>query len=96
MREQYANSYHIKKATDIFDWESALNSSDANNKVSVINSTIINIATNFISNEATTCDDRDLTLMNSFIKNLITAKDKLCKKFVGKDDNMHIFVILKP
>ena len=96
MREQYANSYHIKKATDIFDWESVLNSSDANNKVSVINSTIINIATNFISNEATTCDDRDLTLMKSFIKNLIIAKDKLYKKFVGKDDNMHIFVILKP
>ena len=42
----------------MFDWESALNYLDASNQVSVFNSTIMNIATNFVPNETITCDDR--------------------------------------
>ena len=68
-----ANSDHIKRTIDIFDWESALNYIDANDQVSVFNSTILNIISNFIPNETITCDDQDPPWMNSFIKNLIRA-----------------------
>ena len=36
-----------------------------------------------------TCDDRDPPWMNSFIKNLIRAKDNFYKKFVRKSNNMY-------
>ena len=62
---------------------------DANDQVSVFNSTILNIISNFIPNETITCDDRDPPWMNSFIKNLIYAKDNFYKKFVPKSNIMH-------
>ena len=86
---KHPNHDHIKRANDIFDWKSALNYLDANNQVSVFNSTIMNIVTNFIPYETITCDDRDLLWMNSFMKNLIRAKDNFYKKFVRKSNNMY-------
>ena len=62
---------------------------DANDQVSVFNSTILNIVSNFIPNETITRDDRDPPWMNSFIKNLIRAKDNFYKKFVRKSNNMY-------
>ena len=51
----------------------------------------MNIVTNSILNENITCDDRDTTWMNSFIKNLIQANDNFYKKFVCKSNNMYHF-----
>ena len=62
---------------------------DANDQVSVFNSTILNIVSNFIPNETITCDDRDPPWMNSFIKNLIRAKVNFYRKFVGKSNNIY-------
>ena len=67
---KHANSDQIKRAIDIFDWESALNYLDANDQVSVFNSTIMNIVANFVPNETKTCDDRDPPWMSTFIKTL--------------------------
>ena len=53
----HANSDHIKRSIDIFDRESALNNLGANDQVSVFSSSIMNIVTNFISNETKTCHD---------------------------------------
>ena len=86
---KHANSYHIKRAIDISDWESPLNYIDINDQVSVFNSTILNIVSNFIPNETITCDDRDPPWMNSFIKNLIRATDNFYKKFFRKSNNMY-------
>ena len=86
---KHANSDHIKRAIDIFDWESTLNYIDVNDQVSIFNSTILNIVSNFIPNETMTCDDRDPPWVNSFIKNLIRAKDNFYKKFVRKSKNMY-------
>ena len=66
---------NIKRAIDIFDWESALNHIDVNDQVSVFSSTILNIVSNFFPNETCACDDRDPPWINSFIKYLIHAKD---------------------
>ena len=79
----------MKRAIDIFDWESAVNYIDANDQVSVFNSTVLSIVSNFIPNETITCDDRDPPWMNSFIKNLIHAKDNFYKKIVRKSNNMY-------
>ena len=66
-----------------------LNYIDENDQVSVFDSKILNIVSNFIPNETIPCDDRDPPWMNSFIKNLIRAKDNFCKKFVRKSNNMY-------
>ena len=86
-----ANPDHIKRVTDIFDWESILNYIDANDQVSAI----LNIITNFISNETITCDNRDHSWKNSFIKNLTRAKDNFYKKFFRKCNNMYLLCAFK-
>ena len=52
-----ANSDHIKKAINLFDWESSLNNLDVNEQVSVFNETIMNIMSNFVPNDLITCHD---------------------------------------
>ena len=47
------------------------------------------IFSNFIPVETITCDYRHPPWMNSFIKNLIRAKDNFYKKFVNKSNNMN-------
>ena len=55
-----ANSDRIKRAVDLFDWESALIDLDVNEQVPVFNDTIINvIMSNFVPNEKNICDGRD-------------------------------------
>ena len=44
-------SDHIKRAVDLFDWESALIDLDVNEQVSVFNDKITNIMSNFVLNE---------------------------------------------
>ena len=51
---------HIKRAVDLFDWESALTDLDVNEQVSIFNNTITNIMSNFVPNEKIICDNRDL------------------------------------
>ena len=48
MAFQAANSDHIKRAIDVFDWESTLNYLDVNGQVFVFNSAIMTIITNSI------------------------------------------------
>ena len=75
-----ANSDHIKKAINLFDWEFLLNNLDANEQVSVFNETIVNIMFNFVPNELITYDDRGPPWMNRYIKNLIAAINDFHKK----------------
>ena len=68
-----ANSDHIKKAIDLFDWESSLTNLDVSEQVPVFNEAIMNIMPNFVPTELVTCDDRDLPWVNRYIKNLVVA-----------------------
>ena len=52
-----ANSDRIKRAVDLFDWESALTDLDVNEQVPVFNDTITIIMSHFVPNEMIICDD---------------------------------------
>ena len=52
-----ANSDHIKKAINLFDWETSLDNLDVNEQVSVFNETIVIIMSNFVPNELITRED---------------------------------------
>ena len=82
-----ANSDYIKKAINLFDWESSLNNLDVNEQVSVFNETIMSIMSNFVPNELITCDYRDPPWMNWYIKNLIAAINDFHKKFILPSSN---------
>ena len=45
------NSDHIKKAINLFDWESSFNNLDINEQVSLFNETIMNTMSSFVPNE---------------------------------------------
>ena len=52
-----ANSDHVKRAVDLFNWESALTNLNVNEKVFVFNNTITTIMPNFVPNEIIISDD---------------------------------------
>ena len=84
---------HIKRAVDLFDWESALIDLDVNEQVSVFNDTITNIMPHFVPNEIIICDGRDPPWMNRHIKNLILYKAIFYKTFVrGKNSMFHLLI----
>ena len=67
-----ANSDRIKRAVDLFDWESALTDLDVNERVPIFNDTITNIMSNFVPNEIIICDDHEpLWMKTSVVKWLI-------------------------
>ena len=90
-----ANSDHIKKTINLFDWESSLNNLDVNEQVSVFNETITNIMSNFVPNELITCDDRDPPWMNRYIKHLVVAINNFHKKFLLPSSNTGNFLMFK-
>lgn len=57
---KHVNSVQVKWAIELFNSQSTLNNLNANNQVSVINTTFMNTVTNFAPNETTTCNDHDL------------------------------------
>ena len=53
------NSDQIKRAIDLFDWESTLIDLDFNEQVSGFNGTITNIMSDFVPNKVIIYNDRD-------------------------------------
>ena len=53
------NFDHIKRAVNLFNWESALADLDVNEQISIFNNIITNIMSNFVSNEIIICDNQD-------------------------------------
>ena len=58
----------INRAIDQFDWVNLFLDTNINEKVILVNRTILNIFHNFIPNKMILCDDRDLPWMNERIK----------------------------
>ena len=73
------NSDQIKRAIDLFDWESTLIDLDFNEQVSGFNGTITNIMSDFVPNKVIIYNDRDRPWMNCHVKNLILYKDNYYK-----------------
>ena len=63
--------------------------------MSVFNETIMNIMTNFVSNELVICDDRDPPWMNRYIKNVIVAINDFHKKLVLPSSNIGNLLIFR-
>ena len=70
----------IRRTAHELNWQRAFSNLNINEKVSLFNQTILNIALNFIPHETVMmCDDRDPPWINTRIKNLINDKKYLIK-----------------
>ena len=71
---QQSNTYLIKQAIKLFDWEKSLSHLDANKQFFVFNETIMNIFENFIPHETITSNDKDPPLWINKLKHLLRKK----------------------
>ena len=56
---QDANTNLTRRAIDIFDWDRAVINTNFNEKVFILNKTILNILSNFILHKTLTADDKE-------------------------------------
>ena len=68
---QKADTNLVRRAMNDFNWERAFFNLNTNEMVSVFNTIIKNIMTNFFPHETIICDDRDHPWINNRIKKLI-------------------------
>ena len=76
-----ADVEHIKKAITNFDWNNAFKSLSVDQKVELLNETLLNIFRNYILNKKIKCDCRQPPWMTDTIKKSLKLRSKLTKIF---------------
>ena len=82
-----ANIDLIQQVIREFNWERAFHRKNINEKVSILNSTINNILSNFIPHETITCDDKKPPWFNKNIINLIKNKNIFYKSHTANENS---------
>ena len=73
----------------MFDWDRAFVNINVNEKVFILNKTIVNILSNFIPHEILTIDDKDPPWFIKKIKNIIQEKNKKIKNIIQEKNNVY-------
>ena len=76
-----ANVEHIKKAISNFNWHNAFKDLSIDEKVVLLNETLLNIFRNYIPNKKIKCDYRQPPWMTDKIRTLLRDRYKLTKMF---------------
>ena len=76
-----ANVENIKKAISNFNWNKAFENLAIDEKVALLNQTLLNIFRNYIPNKKIKCDYRQPPWMTNKAKNLLKERSKLTKYF---------------
>ena len=76
-----ANINSIKQALYQIDWPTILSSKDVHQQVNMLNSIMLNVFTNYVSNKVITIDNKDQPWWAEFIKSKIRVKIVSTKLF---------------
>ena len=76
-----ANTELIRRTVDQFNWQKTFLNRNVNEKVNILNETILNILRNSIPHDTVLCDDKNPPWFNNKIKSLIHEKNKTFKWF---------------
>ena len=76
-----ANTRFVRRAIKEFNGERAFSNTNLNEKVDILNRTILNILSNFTPHETIVCNDKDPPWFNNRIKPLIHEKKMLHIRF---------------
>ena len=71
----------------MFDWDRAFVNTNVNEKVLILNRTILNIFSNFTPHETLTIDDKDPPWFTKKIKNIIHEKNNVYKSYRNSKSN---------
>ena len=71
---QDSNVGLIRRSINEFDWDRAFANKHVDEKVLILNKTVLNVLSNFIPHEVIVCDDKDPPWFNGKIKSLINEK----------------------
>ena len=82
-----ANIDLIQQAIREFNWERPFHRKNINEKVSILNNTINNVLSNFISLEIITCDDKKPPWFNKNIIKLIKNKNIFYKSHTANENS---------
>ena len=83
-----ANVNSIKQALYQVNWSTILSNKDIHQQVNILNSIILNIFTNYVSNKVITIDDKDPPWMTDFIKSKIEWRNSIYKTFQNSSKNL--------
>ena len=91
------NVENIKKAVANFNWKRAFENLSVDEKVELLNETLLNIFRNYIPNKKIKCDYRQPPWMTDDIKKSLKQRSKLTKYFYknGQRNSDHIKVLQK-
>ena len=84
---QKANIKPIQRAISVFNWDMAFQNKDINEKIKILNETLLNIFKNFIPNKISKSDYKKLVWMNIEITLLLKKRSKLTKKYYNDSTN---------
>ena len=90
-----ANVNSIKQALYQVNWSTILSNKDVHQQVNILNSIILNVFTNYVSNKVITVDDKDPPWMTDFIKSKIEWRNNIYKTFQNSSKNLAEYNILQ-
>ena len=79
----------------MFDWDRAFVNINVNEKVFILNKTIVNILSNFIPHEILTIDDKDPPWFIKKIKNIIQEKNNVYKSYQNSKSNSNTYYLTR-
>ena len=89
-----ANMELIKRAISLVSWDNILNNLNPNQQVDILNTTLLNIMSNFVPNEEKTINPRKPEWLNANIKKMLRKQNKLFKKYKNNGyrqaDKIHV------
>ena len=86
-----ANIDGIQKSISLFNWERAFNNLSNNEKVDILNSTLLNIFRNYNLNKIVKCSYKDPPWIIKLIKSKLKHKSKLTTKYYKKGQDPIVF-----
>ena len=88
------NVEEIQNSISLFNWEKAFENLSINEKVGLLNNTLLNIFRNYITNKIVKCRYRDPPWITKQIKSKLKNKSKITKGYYRKGKDPNIFAEL--
>ena len=89
----YKNAYAegIQKSISRFNWKKTFENLSINEKVDLLNATLLNIFRNYIPNKIAKCSYRDPSWLTKLIKSKLNERSKITKEFYRKGQDPTVF-----
>ena len=82
-----ANNDLMRRTVAMFGWDRAFVNTNVNEKVFILNKTILNIISNFIPHETLTIDDKDPLSLQKIKKKITQEKNNVDKSYRNSKNN---------